>query len=73
VAQRRQEIGIRVALGARLGDVSWMVVRQALGLAAIGIATGGVLSIAAVAVAANLIPARRALRVEAMEALRTGS
>jgi putative ABC transport system permease protein len=40
VTQRWQEIGIRMALGARAGDVLKMIVGQAAALAAVGIATG---------------------------------
>ena len=40
VAQRRQELGIRLALGAEKSDILRMVVRQGLTLAAIGIAFG---------------------------------
>jgi putative ABC transport system permease protein len=42
VSQRTQEIGIRMALGARQSDVLSMVLRQALTLAATGILIGGV-------------------------------
>jgi putative ABC transport system permease protein len=40
VAQRRREIGIRIALGAKAGDVRRLVVRQMLGLSMAGIAAG---------------------------------
>jgi predicted permease len=46
VAQRRKEIGIRVALGARPSSVAGMVVRQGMGLAGVGIAVGLVLAFA---------------------------
>lgn len=41
VAQRRQEIGVRIALGAQRGDVLGLVLRQGGSLALIGIAIGG--------------------------------
>ena len=40
VAQRRQELGIRLALGAERGDILRLVVRQGLKLAIAGIAIG---------------------------------
>jgi putative ABC transport system permease protein len=40
VVQRRQEIGIRMALGAQRGEVLGLVLRQGLTLSAIGIAAG---------------------------------
>jgi len=42
VAQRRQEIGVRIALGAQRGDVLGLVLRQGGSLALIGIAIGAV-------------------------------
>jgi putative ABC transport system permease protein len=98
VAQRRGEIGIRMALGARTGEVRGLVVRQSLLLASIGIAIGLVVALAttrvlgtllfgvsptdpfvlagaslvllALAALASYAPARRASRVDPVEALR---
>jgi predicted permease len=40
VAQRTREIGVRMALGAATGDVVWLVMKDVLILAGIGIAVG---------------------------------
>jgi putative ABC transport system permease protein len=40
VAQRTNEIGIRMALGAARGNVLWLIVKQGLGMAASGAAAG---------------------------------
>jgi predicted permease len=40
VSLRTREIGIRIALGARAGDVLKMIMQQGMGLAAIGLAIG---------------------------------
>jgi len=98
VARRTGEIGIRKALGAQPLDVAWPIIREALMLAAIGIAIGlpvalalvrairsifygielydpltaigTVMIMATVAALAAWIPARRAARIDPMEALR---
>jgi predicted permease len=96
--QRTREIGIRIALGAQIGDVRKMFLRHGLRLAATGIALGiGVAlvltrvmstllfgvgpmdpmtyaavsgALAAVALLATHLPARRASRVDPVVALR---
>jgi len=44
-AQRTQEIGMRMALGASTGDILALILRQGLGISAVGIAAGLVLSL----------------------------
>ena len=46
-AQRSQEIGVRLALGATRGDITRLFVRRAMIPAAIGLATGTMVSLAA--------------------------
>jgi len=98
VALRTREIVIRMALGARRGDILRMVVRRGLALALTGVGIGLLaallttrllrgllfhvaptdpatfvasgLLLAAVALAASWLPARRATRLSPMEALR---
>ena len=55
VTERRQEFAIRMALGARGSALTAMVLRRALGLAAIGIAAGLVAARAATGVVAGLL------------------
>ena len=45
VEQRRQEFGVRMALGARPRDIGSLIIREAARLAAIGIAIGVVASL----------------------------
>jgi putative ABC transport system permease protein len=98
VTQRTQEIGIRLALGARSPEVVKMVVSQGMKAVLIGALCGTILAVAltrfltsylysvsptdpmifasvvlvfsGVALAACLIPAYRAARVDPVEALR---
>ena len=55
VAQRRRELGIRMALGARGTDVTSMVLRDAATLAAFGIAIGLVAAAALTRVLAGMV------------------
>ena len=98
MAQRSHEIGIRMAVGARRGDVLGMILGEGMRLVAIGIVIGigaavalarllasllyGVspadpttllvvsLGLAAVSLAACIVPALRAMRVDPVIALR---
>ena len=98
VEQRTQEIGVRLALGAEVGQVRRMVVLQGMRLVAVGVVVGvaaasGLVRViasflfgvdtwdptafvvvpavlATVALAAVLVPARRASRVNPVDALR---
>jgi ABC-type antimicrobial peptide transport system permease subunit len=55
VAQRRREIGVRVALGAGRGEVLGMIIRQGMVLVAIGLAIGLAGSLAAMRVMGSLL------------------
>jgi putative ABC transport system permease protein len=57
VAQRTNEIGIRMALGAQANDVLWMVLGQGMRLAVTGTAIGLACAWALVRVINSLIPA----------------
>ncbi len=98
VSQRVNEIGIRIALGAEGRSVVWMIMKQGLALALVGLGAGVVLSLGATKmmggllfdtgtadprtfalVAATLVaisalacfvPARRALKIDPVQALR---
>ncbi|HZR22024.1 MAG TPA: ABC transporter permease [Vicinamibacterales bacterium] len=97
VAQRTQELGIRLALGAGPSQLVRMIVRDALNLAAVGVVVGTIAALAlsplvanqlygvrpidpltflvmplllvAAAVAAALLPARRAMRIDPVQAM----
>lgn len=98
VAQRTREIGVRMALGARPGDVTRMILGRGLTLSAIGLVAGAALAgllgillrtllfgvtpaaplvyagtaaaLIVVTLAACVIPAQRAARVDPVVALR---
>lgn len=98
VSQRKNEIGLRMALGAETGAVRWMILRQGAKLLGFGVGLGllaafgmsrllssmvvGIsptdpltftlmpLVLIVVAVIANLIPARRATRMDPATSLR---
>jgi putative ABC transport system permease protein len=98
VTLRRREIGVRMALGAAASDVIWLVVREGMTVALLGIASGIALALvlgrlattllfkvsphdpaaftavaialAMVALAATLVPARRAAQVDPVSTLR---
>jgi predicted permease len=55
VARRTNEIGIRMALGARGQSVIWLVLREALTLVVIGLVLGVVASLALTRTAASLL------------------
>ncbi len=55
VAQRRGEIGIRMALGARAGEVRGLVVRQSLALAGVGVVIGLAMALVTTRVLGSLL------------------
>ncbi len=99
VAQRTHELGVRVALGARMEDLVRLVLRQGIVLSTAGIVLGALIALGVsrwvqpllfnesahdpvvyglvalalliVATLASFIPARRAGRVDPMQALRS--
>ncbi len=99
VHHRTVEIGVRLAVGARREQVLWMILRESLLVAAIGVGVGlpvaamtsrllrsmlfgvgpndpltfvgALVAVTLVALAASLIPARRAAGIDPMRALRT--
>jgi putative ABC transport system permease protein len=99
-SRRIHEIGIRMALGARSGDVLWFMLRQGLIPVSAGLVVGSIISVvlarllsaflygvrpidpgvlivacvalAATACVASYVPARRATRIDPVQALRNG-
>ncbi|MGC1628027.1 MAG: ABC transporter permease, partial [Candidatus Acidiferrales bacterium] len=57
--QRVPEIGVRMALGARPGDVMWLVLRQSLGMIFAGVAAGFLGALAAAHLLAHLVEGMR--------------
>ena len=55
VAQRTREVGIRVALGAREGQVVGMVLREGMGVVAVGVGVGLALSLFAMQPLAGML------------------
>ena len=55
VSQRTQEIGIRMALGARPGNVVGLIVRQAMAMAGIGLAAGVLAGLAVTRLASRML------------------
>jgi predicted permease len=98
VNNRTVEIGVRLAVGAQREQVLWMILRESLVVAAIGVGVGlplalmtsrllrsmlfgvgpndpltfvgALVAVIVVALAASLIPARRAASIDPMKALR---
>ena len=98
VAQRTQELGVRLALGAGSADILWLVLRSGLFIGLSGVAlglagamltrrflarflygvagsdlfalSGAAILLLAVIVIASAVPARRAMRIDPVQALR---
>jgi predicted permease len=54
-SQRVPEIGVRMALGARAGDVMWLVLRQSLSMIFLGIGVGALVALGAGRVLQRLV------------------
>jgi len=71
VSARTREFGVRLAIGSTPRDLLRTVLREGAAIVAGGIVTGAGLGYALASVAAALLPARRASRVDVLQALRT--
>jgi predicted permease len=56
VARRKNEVGLRMALGAQPGDVGWMVTKDAFRIVALGLAIGVPAAMATARFAASQVP-----------------
>ena len=53
--QRRRELGVRLALGATLGDIEVLILREGVRMVAIGVVVGTLVALAASRAVASLL------------------
>jgi ABC-type antimicrobial peptide transport system permease subunit len=66
VSQWTPEIGVRIALGARSGDILGMVLKQGVATFVFAVGLSAVMTLAG-----SLVPALREVRVDPLTAMRT--